>query len=98
MIRHQDLQRFRESETEENSATVRVYFARYGPEMYSSHLLARALNGVERLNIKTMDELVNVAPEVLAGVRNIGPKSLKLILLLRARYMDAQNIQSIREP
>ncbi len=98
MVKHQDLQRFIESETEENKATVRVYFAKHGSEKYSPRLLVRALNGMERINVKTMDELVNTSPETLEKIRNIGVKSLELVLLLRSRYLEEKRIQSTREP
>ena len=91
MIKRQDLQRFRDSETEETSGTVRVYFAKHGPYTDSPHLLARALNGLERIYIKTMDELVNTSPDKLAGIRNIGSKSLGLILQLREQYSKSNS-------
>ncbi len=86
MVKYQDLQRFIERETEENSGTVKVYFAKHGPALASPHLLVRTLNGLERIHITTMDELANTSHKTLANIRNIGPKSLALALLLRERY------------
>ena len=86
MVHNKDLQRLTESETESNKDTILVFFAKHGLEFGSSRLLVRALNGLERIHITTMSELANTAPETIAKIRNIGPKSLELILLLSDLY------------
>ncbi len=87
MIKYIDLQHLREVETEKDSGTIRVFFAKHGPCIDSPHLLVRAINGLERIHIKTMDELENTSPDELARIRNIGAKSLCLILNLCEQYI-----------
>ena len=79
-----------EKSMEKDSISVSEYFnsrSRDAPES----VVTCAINGLVRGRVETMEQLLGKTPEELARVRNIGVKSLELILSLRDQYAAEKN-------
>ena len=78
---------------ERKGERIRDYFAIHAPKSEYPHLAKRAINALERGEIRTMDALARATEEEIAEKRNVGEKGLALILLLRGRYAAERDIE-----
>ena len=72
---------------------VESYFSAHGPRDAPKGATARASSSLRRSGIETMRQLADAAPEKIAGIQNMGGKSLAVALALREKYMAEKTIE-----
>lgn len=71
-----------------NDIDIRTYFNKCKDmDGSGAGTLTRASNGLVRSEIYTMNQLCEMPLDELNNVRNIGGKTIKLILRIRERYI-----------
>jgi len=66
---------------------ISEYFSEYGSRFGESSIVERAINSLERANIGTMDQLCAKPVKYIEKIRNVGAKTVELIINLRNKYM-----------
>lgn len=72
---------------------IDLYFASYFAQnkpVTDKTLLVRITNGLIRSRIETMDALCAMSPEQICKLRNLGKKSIEVILQARDKYIAEQ--------
>ena len=71
--------------------SIQAFFTEYAPPIFSTILVKRTAKQLCRDGIETMDALSITPIEKLKRVRNIGEKSLEIVIYMREKYL-AQSI------
>ena len=80
---------------EKGITPVEMYFRAHGVEAASESLISRAVSTLRFIDIETMDQLCGASLREYSKMRNVGEKTLELVLLMRKKYMRERNLTFI---